>query len=450
MDIHPHDNWRRDRVFWWILGVACALALAYNTAILIGFGPDEMRHINYVKLLLDKHQLPVIENADPLHYRETAGAHAFHPPLYYLILLPFYALLRALPDATAWHGVRAVSSLFCLASLPLLYEVALVATRQRNVARLAVATVAFLPIFGMTAGIINNDAAALFFISLFLYLLTVRFAARRDWKSALILGIVLGLGGLCKATVLLCGGGALLVVLWARCEIRNFASWRAALLTLSTGAVLVSPWHLRSLKLYGTWTPLPPAAPWFNPPLHGLELLLHPDFPALFVKVNVALFNTLWSQRDWLLQRQTRAIGEYETPQLLIYCALAAFCALALIGHLKARATAKTATDESAPAETIVAARAARLACYGAFVLVWLTVLQVALSLHQGWSEGGRYLLPAFIGMALWLARGFVQIAPGKRAFQIFSAVWLGSLLVLNGISLYWITAFLNPTYGPK
>lgn len=450
MDILPHDNWRRDRVFWWILGVACALALAYNAAILIGYGPDEIRHINYIKLLLDKHQLPVIENADPLHYRETAGAHAFHPPLYYLILLPFYALLRALPDATAWHGVRAVSSLFCLAALPLLYEIALVATRQRNVARLAVATVAFLPIFGMTAGIINNDAAALFFTSLFLYLLTVRFALRRDWKSALILGIVLGLGGLCKATVLLCGGGALLIVLWARCEIRSFASWRAALLTLFTGALLVSPWHLRSLKLYGTWTPLPPAAPWFNPPLHGLELLLHPDFPALFVKVNVALFNTLWSQRDWLLQRQTRAIGEYETPQLLIYCALAAFCMLVLIGHLKSCATAKIANGEAAPAEIIVAARAARLTCYGAFVLVWLTVLQVALSLHQGWSEGGRYLLPAFIGMALWLARGSAALAPSPRALRIFAGIWLGALLLLNIISLYWIIAFLNPTYGPK
>ncbi len=47
--------------------------------------------MNYVKLLLDAHQLPRIESLNP--YRETGDAHAFHPPLYYLILLPFYAAL---------------------------------------------------------------------------------------------------------------------------------------------------------------------------------------------------------------------------------------------------------------------------------------------------------------------------------------------------------------------
>ena len=443
-ELLPQGNWRRDRVFWLILGLACALALAYNAAIIVGLGPDEGRHMNYVKLLLSEHRLPVIENADPLRYRETADAHAFHPPLYHLILLPFYALFRGLPDATAWHLVRAVSSLFCLAALPLLYQIAWVASRDLTVTRVAVATVAFVPIWGMTAGIINNDAAALFFTALFLYLLTVAYAERRDGKSALVLGVVLGLGGLCKATVLLCGGGALFIALWMRREWKSAPAWKAALTTLVVGAVLVSPWHIRSLMLYGTWTPLPPAAPWFNPPLGGLELLLHPDFPALFALCNLSLFNTLWSQRDWLLQSQTLPIGQYQMPQLLIYWALAGFCALALGGHLlRLKKTAATATDS-------LQALTARRASYGIFVLVWLTVLQVALSLHQGWAEGGRYLLPAFGGVALWIARGFAKVSPSPRALGILGTVWVGGLLALNGVALYWIVVFLNPTYGPK
>ena len=448
------DNWRRDRVFWLILGVACALALAYNWAIIVGLGPDEGRHMNYVKLLLDQHRLPVIENADPSHYRETANAHAFHPPLYHLLLLPFYALFRGLPDASAWHLVRAVSSLFCLASLPLLYEIALAGSRDRTVTRLTVATVALVPIFGMTAGIINNDAAALFFTSLFLYLLTVRFAARRDLKSALILGVVLGLGGLCKATVLLCGGGALLIALAWRGEWKTARGWREVGVTLGTGALLVSPWHIRSLRLYGTWTPLPPAAPWFNPPLHGLELLLHPDFPALLALCNISLFNTLWSQRDWLLQSQTLPIGQYQAPQLFIYRVLAAFCALALAGHLLRlrkpdpadAADASSAQSRPASGQALTARRVS----YGAFVLVWLTVLQVALSLHQGWAEGGRYLLPALGGFALWIARGFSKLVPTPRALQVLGALWCGGLLALNGVALYWIVTYLNPTYGPR
>ena len=436
------QNWRQDRVFWIFFGIACALALAYNFAVLIGFGPDETRHINYIKLLLEKGQLPVIENADPRNYRETAGAHAFHPPLYYLVLLPFYAVFRVLGEPVAWHLTRAVSSLFCLASLPFLYEIARFGSKNRGVALLAVATVALAPIFGMTAGIINNDAPALFFTSLFLYFLTVRFSERRDLKSALVLGLVLGLGGLCKATVLLCGDGALLIALWTRRELKSGKSWKNALVTLFTGALLVSPWHLRSFNLYGTWTPLPPAAPWFNPPLGGLELALHPDFPTLLARCNVALFNTLWSQRDWLLQRQTRAIGEYETPQLLIYWVLAAFCVLAAFGHLKNLIKTDSDTD--------FAAKSARRASYGAFLLSWLIVLQVALSLHQGWAEGGRYLLPAFFGFALFLARGFGKISPNLGTFKTVGALWLGVLLSLNFVALYWLLAFLNPTYGPK
>jgi hypothetical protein len=360
---------RSDRVFWWILGVAGVFSLAYNGVILIGFGPDETRHMNYITLLLDAGRLPVIENADPQNYRETAGAHAFHPPLYYAILLPFYAAFRALPGDLAWHLTRAASSLFCLASLPLLYQIAFVASNERrDIARLVAATVAFVPIWGMTAGIINNDAPALFFTSLFLWLLLVRFAGKLDVRKALILGVVLGLGGLCKATTLLCGGGALLLAIWAQRK-TDAPIPKVAWLTLATGALLVAPWHARSFNLYGTRTPLPPAAPWFSPPLRGLELWLHPDFPAIFARCNVSLFTTLWSQRDWLWQRQTRTIGEYETPQLIIYSVLALFCALAILGYGR---KSKLDSPDSHAAKT------ARLASYGAFVLTWLTVLQVA------------------------------------------------------------------------
>ena len=472
--VPPITSWRQDRVFKIILVVAVLLALAYNAAVLVGFGPDEPRHMAYVKLLLDKHQLPVIESTNP--YRETDGAHAFHPPLYYVMLLPFYALLRGLPGESAWHIVRLISGLLCLVALPLTYDVALRgADGDARVARLAAGTLALLPIWGMTAGIINNDGAALFFTALFLWLLTVRFAAGLNLRAALLLGLVLGLGGLCKATVLLCGGVALLVAVAVRGKYRGQGAWLGTGVTLALGALLVSPWHLRSFRLYGTWTPLPQAAPWFNPPLHGLELLAHPDFPRLFALCNWSLFDTLWSQRDWLLQHRTLPIGSFETPQLVIYLVLAALCLLAVAGHLKAvgkrpqiakdvaskdvdseeptlseepplSAAATSAEPLSDTPQALAWAKSARWASYAAFGMTWLTVLQVALSLHQGWAEGGRYLLPAMGGWCLFLARGWAKLFGARLA--PFAHAWLGGLLLLNGIALYWLLAYLNPTYG--
>lgn len=433
--------WRSDRWFLRIFLVACALAVAYNFTILLGFGPDEPLHMNYVRLLLQGH-LPVIVNTAPNQYHTTENAHGYHPPLYYALLLPFYVLSSWMPGDSEWHFIRLVSGTLCLAALPLVYDLAFIASnRHRNIARITTATLAFAPIWGMIAGVINNDSAALFFTTLFLWLLLVKWREQRDLKTQLLLGLVLGLGALCKITVLMCGGTALFVALWARGELKNTFAWRGVLATSFLGALLVSPWHIRSLILYGTWTPLPPAAPWFHPPLHGLELLMHPETPHLLMLCVWAIFYTLWSQRDWLLQHSTLPAGQLENTQLAIYLVLAAFCALAWVGNVRRRLRKIDRSQDSIEAKT------ARYALYAVFIVSFLIVLQVALTLHQGWAEGGRYLLPALAGLALFLGRGWEALFGSKTRF--FGAFWAAALLMLNVVSIYWLLAYLNPTYGP-
>jgi len=441
-----------DRVLLMMLALAAVIGLLYNGAILIGFGPDEARHINYVKLLLDEHRLPRIESVNP--YVETGGAHAFHPPLYYLILLPFYALSRGVLGENAWHLVRLISLALCLGALPMIYQIA---RRIGSVwfARLVVAQIALLPIWGMTAATINNDSAAFFAVTLFLWLLTVKFNDL-DRRACWWLGVAMGLGGLCKATALLCDGAALLLFLLARdgkAILENKAAWRSALMVLLVGAVIVSPWHIRSMLLYHTWTPLPQSAPLLvfppppamptrglPPPSAGkLMFMAHPDFPAVFAIANWRMFYTLWSQRDWLWQRVPD--GPLEPTQSAIYLALAAYTLLAAIGALLGWQRAKNSPDE--------AARPVLWPCYGAFVLTWLTVLEVALFMHWGWSEGGRYLLPALCGFSLFLARGWRGLA-GEKILPALTWFWLAAGLALNGLSLYWLLAYLNPTFGPK
>jgi hypothetical protein len=87
--------------------------------------------------------------------------------------------------------------------------------------------------------------------------------------------------------------------------------------------------------------------------------------------------------------------------------------------------------------------------CYGAFLFTWLTVLQVALFMHWGWSEGGRYLFPAFIGFSLFLARGYLRLL-GEKGTQLLTLSWFSLGISLNALSLWWLLSYLNPTFGPQ
>ncbi|MDQ2800481.1 MAG: hypothetical protein M3Y13_12680 [Armatimonadota bacterium] len=427
----------RDRVFLLLLLLAALLGLGYNAAILLGYGPDEPRHMSYVKLLFDEHTLPRL-NPDGSEYH---GAHTFHPPLYYLILLPIYALFHTLPGAAGWHIVRLVSLLLCLSSLPLIYQIAERAGGgDRNVARLAVAQVALLPMFGMTAGTINNDSAVLPAVTVFLWLLAVKYPAERGLKAAAVLGVCLGLGGLCKATALLCDAVALLFYLLMQDGWKTFVrtqTWARIGVIAALTALLAGPWHVRSMLLYGTWTPLPQRMPTPflpDPARYGaLMTLFHPNFPSVLAYANWRLFYTLWSQKDWIP----------ETVRQSVYLLLAVYCMLGLGGAAFAAIRRRRAREEPPPTDQ----RIAVLCPEAAFVVNWLAVIQVAMFVHWGWSEGGRYLIPTLSGLSIFLARGWRGIL-GPRAFSALTAAWIIALLTLNALTLYWLLHYLNPTFG--
>ncbi len=436
---------RDDRVLLIVCALAFLISLVFNAAMLPGFGPDEPRHFAYLRLLWEEQSLPRILSTQP--YSEYRGAHAFHPPLYYLVLLPFYALVRGLSEGNAIHFLRFWSGLLCVASLPLLYDVAMVASGERkNVARATVATVAFVPMFALTAGTLNNDAGAFFGCSLFLWLLFWKWRGEFNIKRAVLLGLVLGLGGLTKATVLAVGAVALLVGLWvwARNGSPKTNLARFALVTFLVGGLVVSPWHLRSMMLYKTWTPLPESAPWgqLPPPSTGKFLMaMHPNFPGVWAQSNFSLFYSVWGQRDWLGQRAA-PFTVFPPPlqglQLALYLLLGALCSMALVGAFIGRKNAKSNTEN----------QSAFFACLAAFGALWLSVLQVALFWHQGWAEGGRYLFPALIGFALLLCSGWEKLL--TKRFGLFVRAWILFLLALDALCLLWLLVYLNPTYGPK
>ncbi|HEX8463503.1 MAG TPA: glycosyltransferase family 39 protein, partial [Abditibacterium sp.] len=405
-----------------ILLAAFALGLIYNFVILPGFGPDEPRHFAYVRLLWEEHRFPFLL-PDGKEYR---GAHSLHPPLYYLLLLPTYGLLSALPDAAIYHGLRLISLLLCLFSLGLIYDVAHRASGNRPTARLTTAIVAFAPIFGMTSGTVNNDSASVFAVALFCWLLS-RVRDEVPSRQIVILGVVFGLGALCKATVALCDGAALLVFFWARCGWKSSHFWRAFLVAGVVAVLVMLPWYARNFAMYGKFSPIEsgyshPGLP--NPSNGVLVMMMHPNFPTLFGYANWGIFYSLWSQKDWIPEA-------IRTP---IYLALVISLLVALVGHLKLKNADETGS------------RPLRLALYAAFIFNWAVCAAMALFVHWGWAEGGRYLAAALLGLAFWLARGWNALVPPK----ISLAMWSLALLGLNAVCIYWLLFTLNPTFGPK
>jgi 4-amino-4-deoxy-L-arabinose transferase-like glycosyltransferase len=446
----------RDRWLLGIMALALVLGLIYNGAILFGFGPDEARHMNYVKLLLNEHTLPYLE-ADGV--TEHGGAHTLHPPLYYLLLVPFYALFRGLPSESEWHVVRVVSVLLCLAALPLIYQIAQRASgkfsenENKWLPRLVVAQIALLPIFGMTSGAINNDSATLLAVAFFLWLLAVKFPRERSLKSALILGIVFGLGGLTKATAILCNGAALAAYFWAQDGPRAFVSLRAWQRTaIISGLVLLisGPWYARNIAQFGQFTPIPQgySNPRLPDPKNGvLVMALHDNFPLEFARTTWSIFYTTWSQKDWIPGPQpdlpsTANATDWRTP---IYGALAVYCVLALLGwgweYSRHRVQSKKGDDD------IAAIRAARWPAYAAFFINWLACLWIALFVHAGWGEGGRYLLPSLAGFSLALAIGWRGLI-GEKKLSFVVTLWIAAMLAFNAVTIWRLLTFLNPTYG--
>lgn len=453
------QKWYQDRWLLGLMALALVLGLIYNNAVLVGFGPDEPRHMNYVKLLLDERSLPYLE-ADGK--TEHGGAHTLHPPLYYLLLTPVYALFRGLPGESVWHFVRIVSLLLCLASLPLIYQVAQRAAgkfrsgenENRWLARLVVAQVALLPIFGMTSGAVNNDSATLFAVALFVWLLAVKYPDDRTWKSAVIIGVCFGLGGLCKATVILCNGAALIAYFLAQDGRRVFFSpriWGRIVIVGALVLLLSGPWYARNIAQFGQFTPIPQgySNPRLPAPSNGmLTMMMHDNFPTEFINTNWGIFYSLWSQKDWIPgpQPDLPATTGFNNLRPPIHLALAAYCLLAVVGWGRAYFASRPLDGDE---DDIALIRTARWPGYAAFAINWLACLQIALFVHAGWGEGGRYLLPSLLGLSLALALGWRGLV-GEKGLPIVSSIWVVAMLAFNALTIFWLLTFLNPTYGPQ
>jgi hypothetical protein len=200
-----------------ILMIYLVLAALYAVRTPAWQAPDEPAHYNYVAQVAVGGCCPVIESGDwDSAYLDALKGSAFaaeglaelpsvqyedhQPPLYYLILAPFYTLTGG-----SLTALRLVSALFGAMVVLNVYIAGFIAFPKRpQVAALAALLVATLPQFVAITASVNNDSLSWALIGLAIVgMLAYLRDPVRDWRFEVALGVICGLALLTKANALM-------------------------------------------------------------------------------------------------------------------------------------------------------------------------------------------------------------------------------------------------------
>lgn len=231
--------------------------------------PDEPAHYNYIAQIAQDGIIPVIEPGDwDSAYLEQLKSSRFdpallddldtvqyedhQPPLYYLLAAPVFSVTNG--DLTA---LRLFSVLIGAVIVVCAYAVGVTMYPDRPQIGLgAAAFVAFLPQHVAILASVNNDALAWAIVAVTL-LFTVRYTLGRDVHPAL-LGVLVGIGLITKATTYLMAGVVALAILlrwWGERPTDARLAWGALIragMTYALPALLFGLlWWGRNMDVYG-------------------------------------------------------------------------------------------------------------------------------------------------------------------------------------------------------
>lgn len=432
------------------------LSFAYDVATPIFEKPDENWHFAYIKSLVDGHGFP----SAPIALVDDAPAQeSSQPPLYYLtaalavrVLAPdtsdFHALLIRNPafpyrnevdndnknrlihaavevfpyqGATrAVHVARGVALLFGVLAVWATYRLGLEISSDRlAIGWLAASVVAFTPQFLFISSSASNDSAAAALCALGLWM-TIR-VMRRGFtlRRAMILGALLGLAALSKASAAALIPLSLIaaVVVDHNGPSRFVVRLRWALLTLSMALIVAGPWYLHVWNVFGDplGTSTHMATPWTRPePLPVSKLPT--QLPGAIA--------SYWLAFGW---------GNIVAPDG-VYSILNVVTAISLIG-VGWRLIALRRQRESSGSRWQAAALIVLLAWVAVIVVAllrWIQLLNAPL---------GRLLFPAIAALAVLIAYGWLRI---------WRSTWVAVALAgaLGVLSLVALPTMLMPAYA--
>ncbi|MDH7569616.1 MAG: hypothetical protein QHJ73_08530, partial [Armatimonadota bacterium] len=415
-----------------------ALALVYSWVIPLGYGPDEKRHYALVKRLAEKGRLPLTING-----QEEDGAIVLHPPLYYAGLVPLYVATRPLGDAAAQRALRFVSPLLCGGALFFFYLLLRGLYPEGAALRLgAVGLAAFWPHLQLEAAVINNDTLAILFGALLFWQLARMERRAPTPRESLWIGLTWAAFANTKATALTLAPlwAIWLALVFGRRGLRQGAFWQALALGYGPLLLLGSWWYLRNLALYGEVVPniagyMQPVDMRTGRIYEPLELLYHGllfvgPFWWLVGRAIKGLFLSVWAQVGWF----PKALNPFIVALLLLLLAAAG------LGNLMAWWQKRRGSGRPTPLYPPTV-----WMMFVAFALVYASTAFMAIFIHVGFYQGGRYLLPVFWGFVFFIVYGLAHLAPKAQA-RLFLGL-TSFFLLLNGACLYNLITYWNPMY---
>ena len=400
--------------------------------------PDEPAHYNYVRQLAAG-TLPRIEPSDyneayrnevvsarfaPPYSVDNFTYEDWQPPLYYLLLTPFYWLsggsLLVLRLVTMALGAGVVILAYAL-GLRLFPEV-------RWPALTMAAFVGFVPQHVALLSAVNNDALAELLIAaqLLVALTWLQFPnpkARSQRRTLLLLGVLLGLGLLTKATAYLMAPLVGVLLLWYFRDDRP-GLLRAGALVGTPALLLGLVWWTRNLLVYPGFDPLGTAAhdAVVVGQLRTADWLADNGAGAGVGQFLTTTFRSFWGQFGWMAA----------PLPAWAYWPLLLFTGLTLLGLGRALYRRR-----SSPPPTL--SRMAHRDRLMRLTVGYLLALLVALNLvlYLGYNvrfvqHQGRYLFPSLVALAAGVVVGWQGLL--GEAFARRQAVRYGFPLVLAGL----------------
>ena len=191
-----------------IIIIAIVLRLAMVFLLPDFAGPDERDHYDYVKYLYQQRSLPVDT------FQDSRGEF-FQAPLYYLMLLPGFALSHHQP---LWLSLR-VLRLFNVALAGVVIWLVYLTVRQAFPTRRgrdlgAAAFAAFHPVYVRNSCAVNNDNLLILLCCLLFYRLLAVDTAKNSLKNNFGTGLLLGLGILTKTSMVAMIPVVILIGIW--------------------------------------------------------------------------------------------------------------------------------------------------------------------------------------------------------------------------------------------
>jgi 4-amino-4-deoxy-L-arabinose transferase-like glycosyltransferase len=419
----------------------------YATLTPIWQAPDEPAHYNYIRFLAAEAGLPeltarcynqpYLNELTTRHFPPelpiTDLCYEFHqPPLYYLLATPIF-----MASDGSIVALRLLSVLLGAGVVLLAFFIAReIFPNRSTIAFGTMAFVAFVPMHVAILASVNNDALAELILAGLLLLMVRRLVSPGipSLKADVLLGVLLGVGLITKATVYIALPLAAVTMLFTESALAqrqtlgslnlNWARlFKHSALVFGLALLLALPWYIRNADLYGSFDILG-----LNRhdsivvgQLRTTDFLAEVGAPTYVSNFVTTTFRSFWGQFGWMaVPMDSRT---YLLLTLLTLIALGGF-----VAFLAAR---------SSPVEPALRLTLDQRQALGLMALAILLIL-----LAYAWYNltfvqfQGRYLFPGLIPLGIFFALGLTEALNRRWAWWLAGGLALALIWVIGGWGL--------------